>query len=589
MSIQPSDERGGPASSPSDEGERHGVCLIVNGAEATNADLAERATAPHILRGERVETRVTSTQGHAREIARDAVTEGFRRIIVMGGDGTINEVLNGIAPDFEGVELAIVPAGTANDFARSIGMPADDHVDALEQALCRESYPVDVVRATTDDGRVTYFINVAAGGYGGEVSEAAARAGKGELGAAAYWLAGASKLVDLPSYQATLVIDHHRLEAPIYGLAIANARYVAGGIPIAPDAMLDDGFVEVVLVAEQSFADVLGAGADILLRRQHESDRVTMLRGRSVRVEAIPDLVFNEDGELRGRIKGVFEVLPRALRVVFGADAERCVEPLLPASEETAGADSTPPDQAGASTSSSSSSCLDEPIAESPGQATEVVAPRGRGSNGADRRRRAGHLDPGDEGASDGPGASAKAAIATGEQRVQEIRLRAAPEEVFAVLADPRGWAAWHPNIDRVEATEGASIVGAKGPAYHQAFLLHEKSGEELMVTRVVSEPPRRIGWRFVDEQGSFQREWVFELQSTAADEKGGVPASSQRTLLTALQRTEERSALVRLLVDMLGAGDSELRLFLGSLAGHFGEPLNFSHESAARPVEELP
>src|SRR5690606_26121813 len=109
------------------------ICLILN----PNAGSAQRCE--FVLRERQgqddLEIFYTEQQGHARDFAARAVEEGYERIIAAGGDGTINEALNGIAPNFERVELAIVPAGTGNDLVRSLGIPSDDVDAALALAL----------------------------------------------------------------------------------------------------------------------------------------------------------------------------------------------------------------------------------------------------------------------------------------------------------------------------------------------------------------------------------------------------------------------------------------------------------------------
>jgi diacylglycerol kinase (ATP) len=112
--------------------------------------------------------RHTGKSGDAAEIARRAAEEGVERLVIAGGDGTIHEVIQGLAPDFPEIELAVIPLGTGNDLARSLGLPLQDVPTSAEVAYSGRCAAVDVVEVRNE--QVHYFVNAASGGFGGAVT-----------------------------------------------------------------------------------------------------------------------------------------------------------------------------------------------------------------------------------------------------------------------------------------------------------------------------------------------------------------------------------------------------------------------------------
>src|SRR5690606_8690261 len=176
--------------------------------------------------------RTTEAPGDARRFAAEAVRAGFERIVAAGGDGTFNSVVNGMAPNFGAARLGIIPQGTGNDFARSINLPTDP-LQAVDVLLADRVRPLDVVRVHNGDTR--YFINVSGVGFTAEIGGNLSDAAKNWWGAVSYVWAAAKTLPSLREYQATIVLDDaETLEVTAYNVMIANARYVGGGVPIAP-------------------------------------------------------------------------------------------------------------------------------------------------------------------------------------------------------------------------------------------------------------------------------------------------------------------------------------------------------------------
>jgi diacylglycerol kinase (ATP) len=292
------------------------TCVILNPHAGTVQDIATVEAAVQRLEGMTLHT--TDQPGHGQRLARDAVAQGCSFIVAAGGDGTINEVVNGLAGHFEQVQLGVLPVGTGNDFARSIGMPTeiDAAVDLLRR---RQTRPLDVVRVSSDDTR--YFINVSAGGFSGLVDEKLTEDLKRSWGPLAYLRSAAAALPDLTDYHTMITFDdQEQYEVKTYNIVIANARYVAGGIPIAPEAQLDDGLVDVLIVPAATIPQLALLVPQILLGQHLGSELITFRRARKVQIDSRPGMWFNADGELVGNEPATFEVLPQALQVVVGAD-----------------------------------------------------------------------------------------------------------------------------------------------------------------------------------------------------------------------------------------------------------------------------
>jgi len=261
----------------------------------------------------------TKQPGDARRLAAEAVRAGFDLVVAAGGDGTINEVLNGMAVDFSRAALGILPLGTANDFARTINVPADVSA-AVEILLAGNKQPTDVIRYTSTETR--YFINVSAGGFSGQVNEALTAEMKQAWGPLAYLRSAAGVLPNLTDYRTFIACDDEpEQKLHLYNMVVANARYVAGGIPIAPEAQLNDGLADVVIVPAASMLELAVLGPQLLLGTHLGSELVHFRRASKITVRSEPGMWFNVDGELISNAPAQFEVLPRVLQVIVGPPA----------------------------------------------------------------------------------------------------------------------------------------------------------------------------------------------------------------------------------------------------------------------------
>lgn len=264
------------------------------------------------------EIRFTEREGHAEELAREALEGGAGLIVAAGGDGTLNEVLNGMSADFGRARLGLLPLGTGNDFARSISMPAD-----LEPALAvleeGRTKRVDVGRAALRS-RSRYFLNMSAGGFSGVVSEKAGEA-KDLWGPLAYMRAAVDALPELKAFETSITLNGaETLRIDTYNVVISNGRFVASGIPVAPQAEIDDGLLEVMIAPATTIPQLAVLVPQVLLGRHLDSDLLIFRKATRIEIESDPPMGFNVDGELLGEEPALFEVLPRALEMVVGPE-----------------------------------------------------------------------------------------------------------------------------------------------------------------------------------------------------------------------------------------------------------------------------
>ncbi len=211
--------------------------------------------------------------------------------------------------------MGIVPLGTANDFARSMKLPArmEDNIDILR---AKQTVLVDLVRVTGK--RTRYFINVSAGGFSGVVDEKLTPQIKSTWGPLAYLRSAAAALPKLRAYRATVVFDDvERWEGELYNIVIANGQFVAGGLPIAPDASVRDGLLDILLVPKRPAREMALLTAQMLLGKHLSSDASPFRRAMKISVKSRPRMWFNVDGEPFGDDPAVFQIIPRTLEFVI--------------------------------------------------------------------------------------------------------------------------------------------------------------------------------------------------------------------------------------------------------------------------------
>ncbi len=290
------------------------TCVILN----PNAGTAQRAKLDRLFdRGVKCVEITGEGEGTAR--AREEVEAGIDRIIVAGGDGTINEVVNGIVGTGRSVTLGIFPMGTGNDLARTLAIPLepDGALDVIEHGTLRS---IDLIAARTN-GETIYGVNVASGGFSGQVDENMSPEMKATWGPLAYLLGAASTLPDLQDYSTTIQFEDEEPETVVaLNVIVANGRTVGGGKRVAPMANPEDGWLDVVVVRFGPVTRLAEVAARLVAGNVLDSESVLHRRAKRVAISSEPKMWFNIDGELITRDAVAFEILPHALNVLVGKD-----------------------------------------------------------------------------------------------------------------------------------------------------------------------------------------------------------------------------------------------------------------------------
>lgn len=274
--------------------------LVLNGKSAADEPLRESVR--HLRAdGLRVDVRVTWEPGDARRYVDEAVAAGVRTVVACGGDGTLSEVAAALAHhdvDADALpSVGLVPLGTANDFASAAALPLEP---AAALALVRESAPVavDLLRIEAAAGDVHWCANLASGGFGTDVTVETDEGLKKMLGGLAYLVTGIARLGRIDPVQARIEADDFAWEGGFIALGIGNGRQAGGGQQLCPDALIDDGLLDLTVVPELSGEVAATVGTLVAEGRQAALERVAVRhRCRQLRLTAPVPVMLNLDGE----------------------------------------------------------------------------------------------------------------------------------------------------------------------------------------------------------------------------------------------------------------------------------------------------
>lgn len=261
----------------------------------------------------------TQQAGDASRFARQAIEAGYTRVIAAGGDGTLNEVVNGLAADFGRAELALIPLGTANDFARTAGIPTDID-EAIQLIKAGERHSLDVIKLTiTEHGATRFFLNVSAGGFSTILDEKLDKSSKELWGTLSYAWSAVKALPELQPYRVRVAFDSESSASfSVYNVVVANARYAGGNIPVAPRARLDDGLLDVLIFRAVPLTRLTTLVPKAILGQHSDDDDVLYRQASRFEISSQPPLDVNADGEVVGACPAIYEVVPGALSVVVG-------------------------------------------------------------------------------------------------------------------------------------------------------------------------------------------------------------------------------------------------------------------------------
>ena len=290
------------------------IKFIINGKRESDPTLQNAIKEIEAKRGERLN--IYFTKGIDGEIE-EAISsdKNIKRVVAGGGDGTINQVLNALIKVNPNLELAILPLGTANDFATSASIPLDITL-AISLALDGESRKVD---AGMVNGK--YFMNVASGGFGAQITIETPPALKNILGGKAYALTGFLKLFSFTPIEGELMIEDHIVESRTIATAICNGRQAGGGVVLSPEACIDDGKLDIVLFTLDKISIPpnlrpmnRGIFEEFSIRKIFRASKIKFTPKNGLKL-------MNLDGEPYEAESFEFEVVKDALKLVLPPDS----------------------------------------------------------------------------------------------------------------------------------------------------------------------------------------------------------------------------------------------------------------------------
>lgn len=296
--------------------------LILNGKSAGDEPLREAVTALR-ERGVAFEVRVTWEDGDAERYVAEAIAEGVDTVVAAGGDGTLSEVATTLAHRDETAgalpALGLVPLGTANDFATAAAIP-DQPLAALELILADNARAIDLLRLEAA-GAAYWAANLASGGFGTEVTVETSDGLKKLLGGLAYLITGLSKLGRIDPIPVRIRGPDFAWTGDFIALGIGNGRQAGGGQALCPDAVIDDGLLDVTVIPELS-GEAGSTLATLLKQGKHAALDQVAIRAQLPWVEIESDAPFalNLDGEPVESPRFRIECIPGRVRMHLPAD-----------------------------------------------------------------------------------------------------------------------------------------------------------------------------------------------------------------------------------------------------------------------------
>ncbi len=300
------------------------VAFVVNPASANGStgrrwpEIAHRSAEAGLV-GEAL---LSERPGQIAELVERAAADGAGLVVAVGGDGTVNEAVNGLMRlrerGAEAPELAVLPRGTGTDFVRTFRIPT--RLDrAIEIARGGRTREIDAgrveFRAWDGTETVSYFANVASAGMSGAVAQRANTTSKALGGKASFLAATLAVFSRWKPSRVEVAIDEERRTGLMYDVIVANCVYLGGGMKMTPDAIPDDGFFDVLLIGDITRTDLALTLPKVYRGTHLPHPKAELLRGALVQVDAATALPIQLDGEQPGTTPARFEIVPGALRL----------------------------------------------------------------------------------------------------------------------------------------------------------------------------------------------------------------------------------------------------------------------------------
>lgn len=270
----------------------------------------------------------TEKKLHAIELVQEKIAEGFRKIIVVGGDGTMNEAVNGIfnqdvVPTTE-ITLGMISVGTGNDWVKTFNIPLD-YSEAIkiikeEQTLLQDAGIVKFYNEAIQ--KIRYFVNMAGLGFDAMVaSKTNADKESGKSNPLLYLKNLVSTLFSYKSSNTKVKVDNHVVNDKIFSIGIGIGQYNGGGMQQTPNAIPDDGLLDVALIKHMSKLRIIASIRRLYNGTIGQHNRVETFVGKNIYVESKVPILLEADGESLGHSPFEFSIVPRSVKVIVNRKA----------------------------------------------------------------------------------------------------------------------------------------------------------------------------------------------------------------------------------------------------------------------------
>lgn len=265
----------------------------------------------------------TSKRLHAIVLTRRFINEGYRKIIVVGGDGTMNEVINGIflqkKVETSAITIGMIPVGTGNDWGRMFGI-SQNYEEAINTILASRTFIQDAGKVVFQKNSRTlqrYFVNIAGLGFDAlVVKKTNLSKEKGKTNPLIYKYNIFTSLFSFKTPKATIEVDGKAVINDVFNLSVGICKYNGGGMMPLPDAKADDGLFDLTVIKKIARWDVIRSISQLYDGRIVKHPKVVTYQGKNIKISSNTNIFLETDGESLGHTPMMFEIIPRSIRVL---------------------------------------------------------------------------------------------------------------------------------------------------------------------------------------------------------------------------------------------------------------------------------
>lgn len=272
------------------------------------------------------EARFTERRYHAIELSREAIAEGYRRIIIIGGDGTMNEVVNGIfTQDYcnsKEVVLGMITVGTGNDWGKMYNIPEDYNtaILAIKAGKTMLQDAGKVTYALNGGTEQRYFANIAGMGFDASVvNRTNIQKDHGKSGKASYYTALLRSLSDYQTTNTRVIVNDSEAENDTFSISIGIGKFSGGGMIQTPEAIIDDGLFDITVIKSMTKFEIIKSLKKLFDGSILEHPKIISFKGDQIRIESDPEINLETDGESLGHTPVEFEIIPKSIRAIYAS------------------------------------------------------------------------------------------------------------------------------------------------------------------------------------------------------------------------------------------------------------------------------